>query len=195
MQSELRMHRLVLAVLVILLAAFLAVLLYLSPRLANQRMEAIVSLAIVVVAAAVFVAMGLVEGTIAFQFGMKHKRELLTYLLLGMVSIVSGLYLAVSKTASLQTIALTVAPHALLFGIGELRVSQHLQRHPLQSRTIFFSGLCEVALGIALIYGWTMPSEDVARLLGYTAILSVLQLLPLLLYKRPRARLQEVRGA
>ena len=187
---QLKMHRLVLAILAILLAAFLAILLYLYPSLASERLEAIASLAIVVVAAAVFVAMGFVEGTIAFQFGKKHKRELLSYLLLGLVSIVSGLYIAISRTASLQTIALIVAPHALFFGIGELRVAQHLQRHPATRRGLFISGLCEVVLGITLVYGWTMSSEEVAGLLGYTAILSILQLLPLLLYRRSSTRLQ-----
>jgi uncharacterized membrane protein HdeD (DUF308 family) len=142
------------------------------------------------VAATVFVAVGFVEETVAFQFGMKHKRELLSYLLLGLVSISSGLYLAISRTASLQTIAIIVAPHALFFGIGELRVAQHLQRHPVTRRGLVVSGLCEVALGVALVCGWMMSSEEIASLLGLTAIFSILQLVPLLFYKRSNTRLQ-----
>lgn len=190
MQSEIRMHRLVLAILTIILVAFLGFLFYLTPRLASERLEAITSLITVILVASGFVMMGAVEEVVAFQFGIKHKREFLSYLLLGFVSIVSGLYLAISETASLQTIALVVAPHALLFGVAELRMAQHLQHHPGQRRGLFISGLCETGLGVALVYGWAMSNERVAMLLGYAAIISILQLLPLLLYRRPAIHLK-----
>jgi hypothetical protein len=38
----------------------------------------------------------MVEGVVAFQFGPRNKRELLGYLLLGLVSLASGLFLAIS---------------------------------------------------------------------------------------------------
>jgi hypothetical protein len=47
--------------------------------------------------------MGIFEGTIAFEFGKKHKRELLSYLLLGLVALASGLYLAFSAIAVVQS--------------------------------------------------------------------------------------------
>jgi uncharacterized membrane protein HdeD (DUF308 family) len=184
MQSEIGMHRLVLGIFTILLVAFVGFLFYLTPSLAGEKLEAITSLIIVILVASAFVMMGVIEEVVAFQFGIKHKREFLSYLLLGLVSVVSGLYLAISETASLQTIALVVAPHALLFGVAELRMAQHLRRHPGPRRGLFISGLCEMGVGIALVYGWTMSNEHVATLLGYAAILSILQLLPLLLYRR-----------
>lgn len=176
------MHRLVLAVFAFVIAAFVALLLYIHPSLENERLEAIASLILVVVAAAAFVSVGAVEETIAFMFGKKHKRELLSYLVLGLVSIASGLFLAFSQTASLQTVALVVAPHALLFGAGELRMAQHLSHHPVQKRSLYLCGLCELAFGIALACGWMLPAQDVSALLGLTAIVSLLQLLPLLLF-------------
>ena len=48
---------------------FVPLLLYIHPSLENERLEAIASLILVVVAAAAFVAVGVVEETIAFYFG------------------------------------------------------------------------------------------------------------------------------
>jgi uncharacterized membrane protein HdeD (DUF308 family) len=189
MRSEVRMHRVVLAVLAFVTAAFVALLLYVHPTLEYERLEAIASLILVAVAAAAFVSVGAVEETIALIFGKRHKRELLSYLLLGSVSIASGLFLAFSKTASLQTIAFVVAPHALLFGAGELRMAQHLSRHPVQKRSLYLCGLCELALGIALACGWMLSTQDVSTLLGLAAIVSLLQLLPLLLFNGRLSRL------
>lgn len=189
MRSEIRMHRVVLAVLAFVIAAFVALLLYLHPSLESERLEAVASLILVVVAAAAFVAVGAVEETIAFIFGRSHRRELLSYLLLGLASIASGLFLTFSDRASLQTVAFVVAPNALLFGAAELRMAQHLSHHPRQKRGLLLCGLCELALGIALVCGWKLPTQDVATLLGLTAIVSLLQLLPLLLFNGRVSRL------
>lgn len=182
MKYELKLHRVTFRILAILLMAFVVFLLRIRPSLADERLEVIASLALVVVVATAFVIMGMIEGTMAFQFGREHKRELLSYLLLGLLSLASGLYLAISEDASIQTVALVVAPHALLFGLGELRIAQHLERHPAYRRGLFLSGLIEIALGFALLGGSKLSSEETAALLGYVAILSTLQLLPLLLY-------------
>jgi uncharacterized membrane protein HdeD (DUF308 family) len=165
-----------------MLVGFVVFLLRVRPSLADERLEVIASLAIVILAAAVFTMMGIIEGAIAFEFGKKHRRELLSYLLLGLLSLASGLYLAFSEEASLQTIAVVAAPHALLFGIAELRIAQHLERHPLYRRGLRLSGLIEIALGIALIVGSGRSNQGVAMLLGYVAVLSILQLLPMLFY-------------
>jgi uncharacterized membrane protein HdeD (DUF308 family) len=182
MMYELKLHRLTFGILTVVLLAFAAFLLRVGPSLADERLEVIASLAIVIVAAAAFAFMGMIEGTIAFYFGRKHKRELLSYLVLGLVSLLSGLYLAISKTASLQTIALVATPHALLFGVAELRLAQHLERHPAYRRGLFLCGIVEIALGFTLIAGSKDSNEVTATLLGYVAILSILQLLPLLFY-------------
>lgn len=184
MQTELRLHRLVVGILVALLLLFISIVLALHPSLAHQRFEVIASLALVIAAAAVFVTIGMVEGVVAFQFGPTHRRELGIYLLLGMVSLASGLYLAISEKASIQTIALVAAPHALLFGIGELRLSAHLRRHPAKRRGFLINGFCEFALGVALVAAYYMSSQRAAMLLAYVAILSILQLVPFLFYKR-----------
>lgn len=190
MQSELRLHRFVLTMLVTWLAAFIAMLLYLDPSFANPRLEAIASLAMVVVVATAFVTIGMTEGIIALQFGLRHMRELAAYLLLGMLSVASGIYLALTNEATLQTICVVVAPHAFLFGIGELRLSQQMPQHPKQKRAFLLCGICELILGIALLQGWKLPNNRAAALLGYVAILSTLQLLPFVIYKRQRLSLQ-----
>ena len=184
MRYELRLHRLTFGILAVVLMAFVAFLFYIRPGLADERLEVIASLGIVIVAAAAFVAMGMIEGIMAFYFGKQHKREVFGYLLLGLLSLVSGLYLAISETTSLQTVSLVAAPHALLFGLAELRLAQHLERHPGYRRALFVCGLVEIALGFILIGGSELTTEGTATLLGYVAILSVLQLLPFLFYSR-----------
>ena len=86
MRYELRLHRLLLAILITLLTLFVLALLYLDSDTANGRLEAITSLAMVLVVATVFAYMGAAEGVVAFYFGLKHPRELVSYLLLGMLS-------------------------------------------------------------------------------------------------------------
>jgi uncharacterized membrane protein HdeD (DUF308 family) len=183
MQTELQLHRLVVGILVALLILFISIVLALSPTLAHQRFEVIVSLALVITAATVFVIIGMVEGAVAFQFGPRHRRELISYLLLGIVSLASGLYLAISDNASIQTIALVAAPHAFLFGIGELRLAAHLQRHPATRRGFLINGFCEVALGIALLEANRSSSQRAAMILGFVATLSIIQLVPFIFYK------------
>ncbi len=190
MRSELRLHRIVFGILVVLLAGFIFLLLHLHSSLASARLEAIASLVIVAAAAVVFVMTGLVEEVVAFQFGRKHKRELLSYLLLGFVSLATGFYLAISQTASLQTVALVTAPHALLFGAGEFRIALHMQRHRGYRRALALAGFIEFGMGIVLVSGSRMSNERAAILLGYVATVSVLELLPLVLFSHPRASQQ-----
>ena len=197
MQTELRLHQLIVGILVMLLSLFICAVVWLYPGLAHQRFDVIVSLALVIAAAAVFVMIGMVEGVVAFQFGPKHRRELLGYLVLGLVSLASGLFLAISDKASIQTIALVAGPHAFLFGIGELRLAAHVRRHPAKRRGLFIGGLCEVALGVALECAYCLSSQGAAMLLGCAAILSTVQLVPFLFFNcqtSPRNRNRNGRG-
>ena len=182
MRYELKLHRITFGILTLLLSAFVLCLLGMRESLADERVVAIASLAVVIVAAAAFVTMGAIEGIVAFQFGKKHRQELLSYLLLGIFSLSCGLYLAISETASLQTIALAASPHALLFGLAEIRLAQHLGRHPYLTKRLFLGGLIEIALGIALLTGFRMSNEGAVTLLAYVAIISIMQLLPLLFH-------------
>jgi uncharacterized membrane protein HdeD (DUF308 family) len=183
MRYELRLHRLLLSMMVVLLILFVIVLFYLNPRAGEEQLEAVVSLILVIVVAAIFAYLGTVEGIIAFYFGIKHRRELFVYLLLGLLSISSGLYLAMSQADSLQRVSLVVSPHAFLFGLAELRIALHMERHPKQRRALIVCGLCELALGVALVVGSIVPGTRVVELLGGVAVLTILQLTPLLFYR------------
>jgi uncharacterized membrane protein HdeD (DUF308 family) len=170
------------------LTGVVVLFLYLNSHPADVWSEASLSLVVVIVVATVLVYMGTAEGIVALQFGTKHKRELLSYLLLGLLSVASGLYLAISETASLRTIALIVSPHAFLFGIAEVRISQHMQRHSKHKRALLLFGACEIALGIALILlGPRMSNSHVATLLSYGAAVTSLQLLAVLFYRSQRS--------
>lgn len=183
MRYELRLHRLLLSMLVTLLFLFTIGLFYLNVQPGEEQIEATVSLLIVIAVAAVFTYMGTAEGIIALYFGIRHRREFIVYLSLGLLSISSGLYLAMSHAESLQTVSLIVSPHAFLFGLAELRIARHMKRHPRERRALIVCGACELALGVALVWGSMLPSNRVAELLGGVAVLTILQLLPLLFYR------------
>lgn len=187
MQYELRLHRLLLAILTTLVTGIVLLFFYLSSHPVDVWIEASISLIVVIVVATALVYMGVAEGIVALQFGMRHKRELLGYLLLGLLSAASGLYLAISEVESVKTIALVASPHAFLFGLAELRISQHLQHHPKQRRALLLFGVCEIVLGLALVIGSRMSTYHVATLLGYAAAVTSLQLLAFLIYKYKRA--------
>jgi len=89
MRSELKMHRLLLAMLATLLLGFVGIVLYLSTSVESEDFEATVSLVVVIAVGTAFVYMGTAEGITASQFGMKHRRELWGYLILGLVSVAS----------------------------------------------------------------------------------------------------------
>ena len=183
MRYELKLHRLTFGILVIVLMAFVALLIALHPIFADERLGVITSFTIIVLAATAFGYMGVVEGIIAFQFGRKHKRELLSYLTLGLFSLGCGLYLAISDSASIQTVALVAAPHAFLFGLAEIRLAQHLERHPVHKQSLIRGGIIEMILGVTLIVGYRLPTEGTVTLLAYVAIMSILQLAPLVFYR------------
>lgn len=187
MKYELHLHRVAVGLLTLLLGGFIAYSLHLRPVLAHARFDAIGALFVVTVAAGVFVTIGIIEGTIAFQFGGGHRRELITYLLLGFISLASGLYLAISDTSTLQTVALVASPHALLFGFAELRIARHFQRHPNYSRGLKMGGVVEICLGLALIFGSSLPTQHVASLLIYVSLFTMLQLVPIVFFQFPRA--------
>lgn len=194
MRYELSLHRLLLSILITLLTIFVLLLFYIGSNIADERIEATASLAIVLTVATAFAYMGTAEGIVALYFGLKHPRELLGYLLLGVLSIFAGFYLAFARDESLQRVALIVAPHAFLFGFAELRIAQYMHKHPRQRRTLILCGTLELALGGALVWGSRLSNGQVSTLLGYVALLTILQLLPLLFYKQiPELPRSEVR--
>jgi len=182
MRYELKLHRLTFGILACILAIFVALLFEMGPAVADQHLEVITSFIVIVLAATAFGFMGMVEGIVALQFGRKHRRELLSYLLLGLITLGCGLYLTISNTVRVQTVALIAAPHAFLFGIGQLRLAWHLERHKPIQEGLIVGGLLEILMGLALIRGYHLSTEGVVTLLAYVAIISTLQLLPLVLY-------------
>jgi len=166
----------------VLLMAFVVFFITLRPLFSDRRLDVVTSFIIIVLAATAFGSMGMIEGMIALYFGKRHKRELLSYLALGLLSLGTSIYLTVADSASIQTVALVAAPHAFLFGVAELRLSRHLKRHASYKRGLLTGGIVEISLGIALLNAYRLSNEGASMLLGYVATISVLQLLPLVLY-------------
>jgi len=186
MQFEFRLHRLILVVLAVLLAGIVTTLLYIHPSLEDMRLEAIASLIVVSVIAGVFLIFGIVGETVAVLFGLRHKRELLSYLVLGLVSIGLGIYFAISNTASLHTVAIVAAPYAFFIGLAELRVAQHLRRHPWWRGGLLAGSFCDLALGLGFAHAYisTTSSRHIALLLVCAATTSIFKLIPLIYYQR-----------
>jgi hypothetical protein len=187
MRAEWRLHRFVLSILVVLLAAFTGFGLHLRPMLEHPRVDAIGALMIVAVAASLFFTMGIIAATVALQFEARHRRELMTYGVLGLISIALGIYLAWPDNAGLPEVALAAAPQAFLFALGELRLARHLKHHPALRRSLRVGGVAEAGLGVVLVYSGARPagwsSAEIVNLLIYGAVISLLQLLPLVLYR------------
>ena len=189
MTSGFKLHRVVFLSLAFLLIIFMAFLMHLEPSLSNEHMEELASLAVVSLAAATFVIMGIIDGFVAFQFGKQHQRELWIYLTLALISLASGFFLALSDTASVQTVAVVAAPHAFLFGIAEIRMARHLHHHRGYRRSFIVGGIAELLLGFSLLYGTTFSNHGTGMLLGFVAIISALQLLPLIFYSSDKVHL------
>jgi uncharacterized membrane protein HdeD (DUF308 family) len=181
----------VLTVLAGMTIGFIALLFHIRDSLADERLEVIASLVLVVAAGGALVSTSVVEGAIALEFGKKHIREFFGYLLLSLVSLSSGLYLGISQQSTLQMVALVASLHAFIFGVAQLRMAQHLWHHPNYRRVFMFDGVTEIFLGLALVVGSRLSNEGTATLLGYVGIFSVLQVMPLLLH--PRKAVSQVR--
>lgn len=88
----------------------------------------------------------LAEIIVGLQFRAAHRRELLTYLLLGTLSLLSSLILEIATEISLPRLALAVSPYAILFGAFQRRLGQGLSRHPIQRRSFRVCGVIEKSL-------------------------------------------------
>lgn len=183
MQYELRLHQLIAAILTVVLIGFVALFIYLDNHGPDVWMEASVALLLEIAVSAGLVYVGMAEGILALQFGRQHKREILSYLSLGALSVGCGLYLAMTESSSLMTIALVVSPHVLLFGVGQLWISQHITHHFAQRRALQVCGFCELLMGVGLIAASRISNAAVAKLLAYTAAMTALQLIGFLMFK------------
>ncbi len=189
MRCERRLHRLLAAMLAAVLIGFVLLFVYLDHRASDVWMEGSVALAMEVVVTTGLISIGSAEVVVAFQFEKRHKREIMSYLVLSALSIACALYLSMTESSSLRTIALVVSPHALLFGAAQIRASQHMGHHPTQKRALQVCGLSEILMGFGLIAVSRVSDSAAAGFLGYVAAVTAFQLIGFLMYKRvPRER-------
>jgi hypothetical protein len=184
MQYELRLHRLIATILAAVLIGFVALFVYLDHHAPDVWIEASAALVMEIAVATGLVYVGMAEGVLAFQFKVKHKREIVGYLILSALSIGCGLFLSLTKSSPLMAIALVVSPHVLLFGVAQLRLSQHITHHSAQRRALQMCGLCDLLMGVGLIWTSRVSDTAAAGFLAYVAAMTALQLVGLLTYKR-----------
>ena len=184
MRYELRLHRLIAKIVTAVLIGFVILFVYLDHLLPNVWTEASVALLLEIAVSTGLVYVGMAEGVLAFQFGVQHKREIFGYLILSALSVGCGLYLAMTGSSSLMTVALVVSPHVLLFGIAQLRLSRRMSHHVAQMRALQICGFCELLMGLGLIVVSRVSNATAARFLAYVAAMTALQLIGVLMYKR-----------
>ncbi|HEY1214543.1 MAG TPA: hypothetical protein VGE93_13015 [Bryobacteraceae bacterium] len=187
MREELQSHKIVFSLIAMWLVIFLITGFYLGLYHSAERLEAELLLIVSIAITSALGYVGLAEIIVGVQFGAAHRRELLTYLLLGTLSLLSGLMLAIATEISLPRLALAVSPYAILFGAFQLRLGQGLSRHPVQRRSFRVCGAIEIASGVVLACASFFSGVNVIRLLAVTAASTLLQLLPFLFFSRRNA--------
>lgn len=184
MQEEIKAHKIVFSLVAMWLVIFLVILFLLDAHRYRDRLEAEAVLVLSIVVTSALGYLGLAEIIVGLQFGKSHKRELVTYLVLGMLSLVSGIVLALTTPIRLALISLAVAPHAILFGLFQLRLSRALSHHAAQSQSLRVCGLAEILSGLLLACGFFLSDTNVVSLLGATAAATLLQLAPFLFFSK-----------
>ncbi|SEB63891.1 hypothetical protein [Terriglobus roseus] len=189
MRAELKVHRFVLSILSLWIAIFIALLVLLGVEDTDAKVAVEVILLYSIVVSAGFVGVGLVELMAALDLGQSHRREVAGYSALASVALASGIFLATRPDVSLRTISLVVAPHALLLGLAQLRMSGHLRRHRVQRIALAVCGFVDLAAALALAGTLFMSSEWlIVKMLGLTAITALLQFVPILFMQEPNPR-------
>lgn len=188
MKYELHLHRIALGIIVLLLSVAITYGVYWRQHYGQAGSDAVLAILIVTMSAALFVAVGIVESAIAFQFGKGHRRELIAYLIFGLISLGSGLYLAISNAGSLQSVGLVASPYALMFGLAEIRAARHCTRHRKYKVALRIGGVLECAAGAALIFSSFRIGDYVVDLLICVALITVLQLAVFVFVRLPHAQ-------
>ena len=184
MQEEVKSHKIVFGLVAFWLVIFLVILFVLEAHRYTNRLEAEVILILSIAVTSALGYIGLAEIIVGLQFGRSHRRELVTYLVLGTISLLTGIMLALTTPLRLALVAIAVAPHAILFGLFQLRLSRGLARHPPQARSLKVCGVIDILSGIVLACGFFLSDVNVVTLLGVTAASTLLQLFPFLLFGR-----------
>jgi len=183
MREEIRAHRLVLIFITAWIAIFLYILFALGVHRSEARVEAEAILLLTNLVAVAFVYVGMGEIMAAATFGPPHRKEFTTYLLLGELSLITGFGLLLVEKATLPTVALIIAPYAILFGLAELRMARGLAHHPRQATALYVCGALEIGTGCLLLVSHYWSEVLIVRLLTMTAIASLLQLLPFVFFR------------
>ena len=68
-------------------------------------------------------------------------------------------------------------------------MARHLHHHRGYRRSFIVGGIAELLLGFSLLYGTTFSNHGTGMLLGFVAIISALQLLPLIFYSSDKVHL------
>jgi len=187
MQEELKSHKIVFALVAMWLVIFLVILFLLDLHHYSERVEAEIILVLSIAVTSALGYIGIAEIVVALQLGRSHRRELIAYLVLGVLSLMGSVLLALTTQVSLSRIALVISPYAIFFGLFQLRLGSGLPRHPAQARSLKICGISEVASGVLMACGFLLSDANVITLLGVTATSTLLQLFPFLFFSTKNA--------
>ena len=189
MQTELRLHRLVVGILVALLVLFISIVMALHPSLAHQRFEVN------------RIACPCYHGGNSLRHDWNGRRGSRVSIWTDAQARTTGLPAARSGFACLRSISghlrksfntdNSARGGSPCISLWDWRITACVSpaAPSRERRGLLINGLCEVALGVALAGAYYLSSQRAAMLLGCVAILSTIQLVPFLFYKRQSSSL------
>jgi len=190
MREEFRSHKVIASLLAGWLAVFIAMLFFLGAFRTQARVEVEVILVLNMTVCAALGYMGLADLIVGIELGSPHRREIGIYLTMGIACLASSILLSLTTKVSLGLIAILVSPHAILFGVAQIRLSSRMNSHPTQARALRICGILELACGVCMVIAYRLSDANIVTLLGVTAVFTLLQLFPFLFFS-PKSHLRQ----
>ncbi len=166
MVREAKVRTTILLVQGILIAGLGITLFSISSTMTSQLFDLGGSIGAVLLISACLVIAGAIDFVGGLTIGKGHRRELHTYLLIGAISILAGVFFWFSDAATVQILAMLAGLHGLLWGIWDLRFASHLKDHPRERKLLLVLGAITIVLGVLLVAGIELSSRSAITLLA-----------------------------
>ncbi|MHB1857383.1 MAG: hypothetical protein ACYCPM_08100 [Acidobacteriaceae bacterium] len=186
MVREARIHTTVLIIEGLLMIGLGLTLFWVSTTMTNIFFEATGSIVAVLITAMGLLLVGVIDCIAGLAVHRNHRRELHVYLLLGITSLVAGLFFWLSTWGSVQLLALLAGLQGLVWGGWDLHFASRLHAHPRERMIMRILGGITILLGLLLIAGMELTSRGALVLLaGYSTYIGIYILMIGLYIHRP----------
>jgi hypothetical protein len=182
MVREARVHTTVLMVQGVLMVGFGLTLFWLGKTITDVFSEIAGCIVAVLLTAAFLLLLGIIDCIGGLTIRKGHRRELHFYLFSGASSMVLGLILWFSPWGSVQALAVLAGLQGLFWATWDLRFASHLSDHPRERSGLRILGVTTLALGLALVTGLELSSQQALLLLASYVMYIGIQILMVGLY-------------